>query len=80
MKVVLNYEVFTCTFAQNEVTYQRLRVGSKKHALSLPEKSVQQGRSHFYARSVCVIREHGKMARTPLAAFFNRPMKVPDGD
>jgi hypothetical protein len=56
---------FTCKFAQDEVTHQRLRVGSKK--------SVQQGRSHFYARSVCVIREHGKMARTPLAAFFNRP-------
>ena len=38
------------------------------------KKSVQQGRSHFYARSVCVIREHGKMGRTPLAAFFNRPI------
>jgi hypothetical protein len=45
-------------------------VGSKKHALSLLEGSVQtcpeaarrEGRSHFYARSVCVIREHGKMA------------------
>jgi hypothetical protein len=59
---------FTCKFAQDEVTHQRLRVGSKK--------SVQQGRSHFYARSVCVIREHGKMARTPLAAFFNRPIIV----
>jgi hypothetical protein len=58
-------KMFTCKFAQDEVTHQRLRVGSKK--------SVQQGRSHFYARSVCVIREHGKMARTPLAAFFNRP-------
>ncbi len=58
-------KMFACKFAQDEVTHQRLRVGSKK--------SVQQGRSHFYARSVCVIREHGKMARTPLAAFFNRP-------
>jgi hypothetical protein len=57
------------------VTHQRLRVGSKK--------SVQQGRAWFsvsrrgpplfYARSVCVIREHGKTARTALAAFFNRP-------
>jgi hypothetical protein len=47
-------KMFTCKFAQDEVTHQRLRVGSKK--------SVQQGRSHFYARSVCVIREHGKMA------------------
>jgi hypothetical protein len=56
--------MFTCKFAQDEVTHQRLRVGSKK--------SVQQGREWFsvsrrgpplfYARSVCVIREHGKMA------------------
>jgi len=73
-------KMFTCKFAQNEVTHQRLRVGSKKHALSLPEGSVQpcpeaprrEGRSHFYAWIVCLIREHGKMARTPLAAFFNR--------
>ena len=66
-------KMVTCKFAQDEVTHQRLRVGSKKHALSLSEGSVQQGRSHFDARSVCGIREHGKMARTPLAAFFNRP-------
>ena len=56
---------------------QRSRVGSKKF--------VQQGRSQFCARSVLVIREYGKMARTravaiaalarrrPLATFFNRP-------
>ena len=68
--------MFTHNFAQDEVTHQRLRVGSKKHALSLPEGSVQQGRSHFYTRSVCGIREYGKMARTPLAAFFNRPIRV----
>ncbi len=37
------------------------------------KKSVQQGRSHFFARSVLALREHGKMARTLLAAFFNRP-------
>jgi len=45
----------------------------KKHALSLPEGSVQQGRSHFCAQSVLPLREHGKMAKTPLAAFFNNP-------
>ncbi len=33
--------MFTGNFAQDEVTHQRLRVGSKKHALSLPEGSVQ---------------------------------------
>ena len=37
------------------------------------KKSVQQGRSYFFARSVLALREHGKMARTPLAAFFNIP-------
>jgi hypothetical protein len=68
-------KMFACKFAQDEVTHQRLRVSSKK--------SVQQGREWFSvsrrgpplfdAWSVCVIREHGKMARTPLAAFFNRP-------
>jgi len=37
------------------------------------KRSVQQGRSHFDARSVHEVREHGKMARTPVAAFFNIP-------
>ena len=63
-------KMFTCKFAQDEVPHQRRRVGSKKHALSLPEGSVQtchevarrEDRSHFDARSVCGIREHGKMA------------------
>ncbi|MEC4673090.1 MAG: hypothetical protein VST68_02760 [Nitrospirota bacterium] len=40
------------------------------------KKSVQQGRSHFDARSVLTVREHGNMARTPLAAFFNVPFMV----
>ncbi len=38
------------------------------------KKSVQQGRSHFDERSVLIVREHGKRARTPLAAFFNIPL------
>jgi hypothetical protein len=68
--------MFKGKFAQDEMTHQRLRVGSKK--------SVQQGRAWFsvsrrgpplfYAQSVPLVREHGKMARTPLAAFFNRPI------
>jgi len=29
----------------------------------------------FDARSVLSVREHGKKARTPLAAFFNIPRK-----
>ncbi len=40
------------------------------------KKSVQQGRSPFCARSVLVLREHGKRARTPLAAFFNVPKRT----
>jgi len=48
---------------------------SKKHALSLSEGSIQQGRSPFDARSVPIVREHGKKARTPLAAFFNIPRR-----
>ena len=63
-------KMFACKFAQDEVTPQRLRVGSKKHALSLPEGSVQtcpevarrESRSHFDAQSVHLVREHGKMA------------------
>ncbi len=47
-------------------------------ASGLFKKGVQQGRSHFCAQSVLPVREHGKMARTPLAAFFNSPsMKKP---
>jgi len=37
------------------------------------KKFVQQGRSLFDARSVHFVREHGKMARTLLASFFNIP-------
>ena len=60
--------------AQDETDIMGGRECSKKHALSLSEGSVQQGRSHFDARSVQGVREHDKMARTPLAAFFNIPM------
>jgi hypothetical protein len=38
------------------------------------KKVVQQGRSHFGARSVLPVREHDKMARTPLAGLFNIPI------
>jgi hypothetical protein len=49
--------------AQKETALISLRECSKK--------SVQQDRSLFGARSVHGVREHGKMARPPLAAFFN---------
>jgi len=38
------------------------------------KKFVQQGHSPFDARSVHSVGEHGKRARTPLAAFFNIPI------
>jgi len=44
------------------------------------KKIVQQGRSPFHARSVLIVREHGKRARTPLAAFFNIPLTKIEGD
>ncbi|MCH7614371.1 MAG: hypothetical protein IH978_01310 [Nitrospinae bacterium] len=44
---------------------------SKKHALSLSEGSIQQGRSHFDARSVLIVREHGKRA-TSLRQGYGR--------
>ena len=53
-------------FCQEVVGDHEPRVGSKKF--------VQQGRSQIFARSVLALREHGKLARTPLAAFFNRPI------
>ncbi len=58
-----------------------LHTANKSHISDQPgnggecsKKSVQQGRSRFDARSVRFVREHGKRARTPLAAFFNIPM------
>ncbi|MEC4673114.1 MAG: hypothetical protein VST68_02880 [Nitrospirota bacterium] len=37
-------------------------------------KKVRSARPQpFGARSVLPVREHGKMVRTPLAAFFNIP-------
>ena len=45
----------------------------KKVVQSCPESCRREGRSHFCAQSVLLVREHGKMTRTPLAAFFNSP-------
>ena len=58
-------KVSKAIFRQEALGDQQRRGDSKK--------SVQQGRSHFCARSVLALREHGKMARTPLGAFFNGP-------
>ena len=42
------------------------------------KKVIQQGRSDFDARSVLPVREHEKIARTPLVAFFNIPLGIPN--
>jgi hypothetical protein len=49
--------------------------GSKKFVQQDRELPVESRRGPhlFDARSVLSVREHGKMARTPLAAFFNLP-------
>jgi len=36
----------------------------------------RRGQPLFDARSVLTVREHGTMARTPLAAFFNIPQLI----
>ena len=62
--------------ALERVECQRPRVGSKKsvqQAHVWPDSS-QRGTRLFCARSVHALREHRKMARTPLAAFFNGPL------
>ncbi len=71
MNISLPWQVY----AQEDRAIISWRECSKKHALSLSEGSVQQDRSHFDVRSVHGVREHGKMARTPLAAFFNIPIR-----
>jgi hypothetical protein len=49
--------------------------GDNNHQLEGMFKKVRPaGRSYFDARSVHGVREHGKKARTPLAAFFNIPI------
>ncbi len=67
-------KISTAIFRQEAVRYQQPRVCSKKSVQSCPEASRREGRSPFCARSVLAVREHGKRARTPLAAFFNRPI------
>ncbi len=68
--------------ARDEIDISSRGEWSKKIALSPAQTQGRQdalfhgqGRSQFGARSVLTVREHGKLARTPLAAFFNIPLK-----
>jgi len=73
---LLNISLHWPINAQIKTGIIRWRECSKKHALSptkgfvqsCPEQSRGKGRSPFDARSVLIVREHGKRARTPLAA------------
>jgi len=60
-----------------EYIYKDVRIGPRRIQCQLPtgmiKKVIQQGRNHFDAQSVQLVREHGEMARTPLVAFFNIP-------
>jgi hypothetical protein len=40
----------------------------------MAKKVIQQGHSHFDARSILPVREHGKRAKTPPMALFNIPI------
>jgi hypothetical protein len=56
---------------------QQIKAPEKPHIVrgrECSKKFVQQGRSPFDARSVLIVREYGKRARTPLVAFFNIPI------
>jgi len=55
------------------VAYKCPRSNRRQRLREWSKKSVQQGRSLFGARSVLSVREHGKLARTLLAALFNIP-------
>ncbi len=68
MKGLLNISCPDSINTPGKTTNISEREGSKK--------SVQQGRSPFDARSVLLVREHGKRARTTLVAFSNIPMKI----
>ena len=68
--------------ASGQTTRNRERECSKNHTLVFPKGSTspvlslrRKGHSHFGARSVLSVREHGKMGRTLLAAFFSIPLK-----
>ena len=54
--------------------HQQLAGMIKKVIQSCPELCRRKGRSQFDARNVLTVREHGKVARTQLAAFFNIPI------
>ncbi|MEC4674470.1 MAG: hypothetical protein VST68_09795 [Nitrospirota bacterium] len=76
----MNISLTWATNALDEIDISSRREWSKKSALSPAQTQGRQdalfhgqGRSHVDARSVLPVREHGNLARTPLAAFFNIP-------
>ena len=70
---VLNIPLTWPIHTLDEIDINGRREWSKKHALSLSEGSVQQGRSPFAVLTYWEYAPRAKRARTPLAAFFNIP-------
>jgi len=58
---------------------RRWPIHPRKETTIIHGRDVQQGRSYCDARSVLSVREHGTMARTPLADFFNIPTEADGG-
>jgi hypothetical protein len=65
-------ELLTNSFPWQIRAQEKIAISSWREC---SKKSAQQGRSHIDAQSVHGVREQGKMGRTPLAAFFNIPLR-----
>jgi hypothetical protein len=65
-------ELLTNSFPWQIRAQEKIAISSWREC---SKKSAQQGRSHFGYAGRTGVREHGKMARTPLAAFFNIPLR-----
>ena len=65
---LLNISPKQPVYAREGFLYQLLK--------GMVKKDIQQGRRLFFERSVRLVREHEKMARTPLVDFFNIPIVI----
>jgi hypothetical protein len=68
--------MFACQFAQDEVTHQRRRVSSKKHARSLPEGSVQQGAAIFTRGAYAEYVSTEKWRERRWRLFLTDPLEI----
>jgi hypothetical protein len=70
-------KMFACKFAQDEVTHQRLRVGSKSPSSKAAAIFTRGAYAEYVStgkwRPACA-KPLRRRQGTPLAAFFNRPI------